>query len=290
MQWSKLKQRIESNFAESVKGRVEVHSTRYRWGDEEGRGWFTVDKAEVFNACTYQKRANDQGFSQADFYTALEQFLNVSIEDAVVSDNSIVQALAVIDRRVGKRQLLKKQTYFMNSEPVNALYRFRCQVENIVVKPKKVYLFDWGDTLMVDFPGVSGKMCDWDEVQAVEGAKDVLEAISADSKVYIATGAAESTPDEIQRAFERIGLAQYIDGYFCKTNVGIGKGCPEFIEAIIAQLGINGADVVMVGDSLEKDIRPALTAGARAVWFNQTGDLKAPKGIKVILLLKDLIG
>jgi predicted HAD superfamily phosphohydrolase YqeG len=24
-----------------------------------------------------------------------------------------------------------------------------------------IYLFDWGDTLMVDFPGVPGKMCNW---------------------------------------------------------------------------------------------------------------------------------
>jgi len=29
-----------------------------------------------------------------------------------------------------------------------------------------VYLFDWGDTLMVDFPGTPGKMCDWQVVEA----------------------------------------------------------------------------------------------------------------------------
>lgn len=36
---------------------------------------------------------------------------------------------------------------------------------------KDVFLFDWEDTLMVDFPGVPGKMCDWDVVQAVAGAE-----------------------------------------------------------------------------------------------------------------------
>ncbi|TOF26880.1 hydrolase, partial [Vibrio parahaemolyticus] len=34
----------------------------------------------------------------------------------------------------------------------------------------KVYLFDWGDTLMIDFPDQIGKMCDWVNVQAVNGA------------------------------------------------------------------------------------------------------------------------
>ena len=26
----------------------------------------------------------------------------------------------------------------------------------------EAYLFDWGDTLMTDFPDASGKMCDWE--------------------------------------------------------------------------------------------------------------------------------
>ncbi|TON05786.1 hydrolase, partial [Vibrio parahaemolyticus] len=34
----------------------------------------------------------------------------------------------------------------------------------------KVYLFDWGDTLMNDFPDQTGKMCDWENIQAVNGA------------------------------------------------------------------------------------------------------------------------
>lgn len=37
-----------------------------------------------------------------------------------------------------------------------------------------VYLFDWGDTLMVDFPDSTGKMCEWETVQAVSGAKEAL--------------------------------------------------------------------------------------------------------------------
>jgi putative hydrolase of the HAD superfamily len=34
----------------------------------------------------------------------------------------------------------------------------------------ELYLFDWGDTLMVDRQDRAGEMCDWPEVEAVAGA------------------------------------------------------------------------------------------------------------------------
>lgn len=63
----------------------------------------------------------------------------------------------------------------------------------------KVYLFDWGDTLMVDFPEAKGSMCDWDEVRAVDGAKEALAHLSKKHKIYIATGAAQSTEVQIKK-------------------------------------------------------------------------------------------
>ena len=117
-----------------------------------------------------------------------------------------------------------------------------------------VYLFDWGDTLMVDFPGVTGKMCDWEIVEAVTGAKETLEELSKQSKIYIATGAADSTELEIQQAFERVGLSQYITGYFCKANLGLSKGSPEFLESILDKLKVPSSSVAMVGDNLVKDM------------------------------------
>ena len=60
-----------------------------------------------------------------------------------------------------------------------------------------VYLFDWGDTLMVDFPQNTGKMCEWETVEAIEGAKDALAVLSQTANIYIATGAADSTEQEL---------------------------------------------------------------------------------------------
>jgi putative hydrolase of the HAD superfamily len=151
-----------------------------------------------------------------------------------------------------------------------------------------VYLFDWGDTLMVDFPGVTGKMCNWENVEAVTGAKEALEVLSKHSQIYIATGAADSTELDIRRAFERVGLSRFISGYFCKANLGVSKGSPEFLTAILNKLKVPSANVAMVGDNFDKDIKPAIDTGIHPFWFTSKSIKPEEDNIIVINQLSDL--
>ncbi len=152
----------------------------------------------------------------------------------------------------------------------------------------EVYLFDWGDTLMVDFPGVPGKMCDWEVVEAVDGAKETLENLSLKAKIYVATGAAESTEADIEKAFERVGLNRFISGYFCKANLGISKGSPEFLKTILTKLKIPASKVAMVGDNIKIDIEPALAVGINPIWLSKNKEAIAPKNTKMIVNLQEL--
>lgn len=140
----------------------------------------------------------------------------------------------------------------------------------------KAYLFDWGDTLMVDFPGVPGKMCDWDIIQSVSGAGETLEYLSRYASIYIASGALESVADDIEAAFKRVGLDQYIKGYFCKANTGIEKGTPLFLEAILSELNISKDHVAIVGNSLNQDILPAANIGMRSFWLSSSTTSQIP--------------
>ncbi|GAA6170574.1 HAD family hydrolase [Colwellia sp. KU-HH00111] len=151
-----------------------------------------------------------------------------------------------------------------------------------------VYLFDWGDTLMVDFPDAKGKMCEWETVQAVAGAKEALAALSESAKIYIATGAADSTELEIKKAFVRVGLNQFISGYFCKANIGLSKGTPDFLNTILANLKIAPANVAMVGDNFDKDIKPAIAAGIQPIWVTKNNTVPLPDNVKVIKHLSEL--
>lgn len=130
-----------------------------------------------------------------------------------------------------------------------------------------IFLFDWGDTLMVDFPEMTGKMKGWPKVQMQPEADKVLAELSQSARLFVATGAADSTESDIRAAFDRVGLCAYLEGYFCQSNLGIGKGTPRFYQAIIRQLGITPDQCTMVGDHFEKDIAPALEAGLKAIWL-----------------------
>jgi len=149
-------------------------------------------------------------------------------------------------------------------------------------------LFDWGDTLMVDFPQFTGKMCDWEKVEAVSGAKSTLKKLSKSSKIYIATGASESSEDEIKSAFKKVELDEYITGYFCKANLGIEKGNSEFFQKILEELNLDSSEITMVGDSLSRDIEPALKLGLKVAWFCPKDSSSSNDKIRVISTLGEL--
>ncbi len=139
-----------------------------------------------------------------------------------------------------------------------------------------IYLFDWGNTLMVDYVHHTGKMCDWPQVSSVTGAHSLLHFLSRDSDVYIATNAEDSQQQDVRAAFARIGLDRYISGYFCKDSLGISKDSPDYYRVIASQLGVEPSQLTMVGDTFDKDITPALAAGLRAVWLSQSAEFHEP--------------
>ena len=119
MRWSKLEQQVEAMFADGVRGRVEVRTTRYaKAHDRFGRSWITVDGREVANMSNYLACGDeiadgnparfDAGvFAGYDLPNAMREYLGLSIDDAIASPNPLVRALAVLDRRAGERRLAR---------------------------------------------------------------------------------------------------------------------------------------------------------------------------------------
>ena len=164
MKWSKLRHQVESMFAESVKGRVGLHSTRYRtMHDHDGRSWITIDGKEILNMALWWKwedafwkwmgpradgmapygqeydqqmrrakkeLARESFFWQEDLGDAMHEYLSLSIDEIVYSSNVIIRAIGMLDARFGKRRL---KNLDVSNEPdlVKVLYAFRCHAENI---------------------------------------------------------------------------------------------------------------------------------------------------------------
>jgi len=152
----------------------------------------------------------------------------------------------------------------------------------------EVYLFDWGGTLMVDLPCMTGKMFEWDSIQIIEGAEMALRHLSKEAAIYIATGTVDSTEDEIKAAFARVNLDKYISGYFCKFNTNQIKGHYSFFNLYIGKLDKKPSQVTVVGDSLKKDIEPALALGIQAVWLTKTLATERRKNLRTIRGLNEL--
>lgn len=169
-QWSKLRKRLENLICESLRERVKFTVTNYRKAhDQLGRAFISVDKNEVFNMCTLtsnnalfekeeellndlqlkydmfneeqncsiQDKAHEiimtEGvFAQYDFFEAVEQYLNSSIEVSLQSNHIIIMILSLIDRRVGKRTLIRiKESIQQEHKIVQFFYTLRCEAERI---------------------------------------------------------------------------------------------------------------------------------------------------------------
>lgn len=142
---------------------------------------------------------------------------------------------------------------------------------------------------MIDFKGVPGKMCDWETVEIVKYAEEALRQLSQTASIYIATAAAQSTPEEIEKAFNRVELSQYIKGYFCKHNTSFTKPAPEFYLTIINELSTDVGSVTMVGDNLENDILPCHNLGLNTIWLtSEPSKGGVPEGVRIIKSLNEL--
>lgn len=153
----------------------------------------------------------------------------------------------------------------------------------------RVVLFDWGDTLMVDFPQYAGKMCLWPEVAALPGAQEALAYLCRRSSLHVASGASDSTADDIRLALARVGLDRFITGIFCRQNTGYAKPDPRFFRAVLGFLRVTAREVTMVGDSLEKDVLPCHRLGMKAVLLSGVDPPSLPPGIGCIRSLHELV-
>jgi putative hydrolase of the HAD superfamily len=129
-------------------------------------------------------------------------------------------------------------------------------------------LFDWGDTVMKDDPASTVPMVEWTVVEIIEGIQPVLQYLqSSGRRIVLATSAAISDEAQIRAALARVNLDRYFSRIYCFKNTGLPKG-EAFYSHILEDLAIQASEVLIVGDSFEKDVLAANHAGIFAVWFN----------------------
>jgi hypothetical protein len=133
----------------------------------------------------------------------------------------------------------------------------------------KTIVFDWGDTLMKEFPGAVGPMVFWPEVAEVSGAGKALHKLDGSYNLILASNARESTAVQIKQALGRVGLDRYINKIFTFQELGFRKPDRGFFRQIGKITGDEPENLVMVGDHYFNDIMGGYHAGWRTIWLNE---------------------
>lgn len=146
--WSGIRHKLEKEYlAPALHGRIKYFATTYNFShDREGRAAILLDGKEVLNGGYYNKAfgncdeytvmdetaLNAGCFDQRCFYSAFEIFDNQSIEQSLDSDNLLVKIFAILDRRTGKRRLVKMKEQ-IDREPriIQFFYFVRIEAEQI---------------------------------------------------------------------------------------------------------------------------------------------------------------
>lgn len=103
--------------------------------------------------------------------------------------------------------------------------------------------------------------------RAVDEARPVLEALSAHYPMVLVSNFYGNV-DEVLRDFD---LRRYFNGVIESAVVGVRKPDPRIFQLGVVALGLPADQVLVVGDSLRKDIEPARSLGCRTAWIKGRG-------------------
>lgn len=160
--WSGLNKQLSDFLCEPLKDRITYFLTRYHdVHNAYGRATVLIDKTESVNfswiegyeqeyaisgilhdnGITWKERKEklktewDKNctYTETDFLSSATEFLQMSISDALNSNNYIIRIFAILDKRVGKRtlQAIKSESsYKILPEWVKQFYELRFSVSN----------------------------------------------------------------------------------------------------------------------------------------------------------------
>ncbi len=149
----------------------------------------------------------------------------------------------------------------------------------------------------VNFFGQLGKTVDGREVELfyrslldqsailIEGAKELCASLSERYDLYIVTNGTSSTQ---YKRLAASGLDRYVKDIFVSEDAGSQKPQKEYFDYCFSRIpGADPSRMLLVGDSLQSDIRGGNAAGTDTCWYNPEG-LPRLEGIRVDYEIREL--
>ncbi|MBK6734091.1 MAG: hypothetical protein IPG61_08370 [bacterium] len=138
MNWSGKRKSFKSMLCPELSKRVDIYVTSYRGAhDDVGEAWITLDGEKVFGAGYYKKLnarythdevAEQDVYDEEEFIRAVEEYLTCNIDEALHSEDDLIRAFAMLDRRLGRRRLRQLDIDLEDAQIVKLCHAIRMSV------------------------------------------------------------------------------------------------------------------------------------------------------------------
>jgi putative hydrolase of the HAD superfamily len=86
-------------------------------------------------------------------------------------------------------------------------------------------------------------------------------------------------PPAADLLLKRLGLPRFFESIVISGQVGFCKPHPKVFEIFLMEMGVEGSEVLFIGDDPEADIMGAAAAGLRPVWTTYVRDNNLPHAV-----------
>ncbi|MGN1163580.1 MAG: YjjG family noncanonical pyrimidine nucleotidase [Candidatus Ornithospirochaeta sp.] len=106
----------------------------------------------------------------------------------------------------------------------------------------------------------------------LSGAEEMLRSLSDYPKALVTNGLAR-----VQRGrIKDTGIDKYFTHIFISQEMGVHKPMKEFFETVLATIGEDKDNCIVIGDSEKSDIQGAVNSGIRSIYYSPSGKI-SPK-------------
>lgn len=111
--------------------------------------------------------------------------------------------------------------------------------------------------------------------QLIEGALEVCQSLSVSHRLFIITNGITQT--QIKR-LEQSGLYEFFEDIFVSQSIGSQKPSKKFFDYVMSHIkDFNRKEALIIGDSLNTDIKGGLLSGIDTCWINRKLQKRSPE-------------
>ena len=118
---------------------------------------------------------------------------------------------------------------------------------------------------------------------------DTLDALQRLKALGLKLGIVSNFDTRIYSVLDSLGIRRFFDVIILSSETGFTKPDPRIFKSAVRALGIPASTILMVGDSPDVDVEPAIRAGLSAVLLDRNGRYMAKSHLRRISSLKAIL-